>query len=712
MKMRIANNLARVCLTILLPWLASSSLNTVAQVFAEGPSVYGVKSVTTIMEPGGRVSWSHSGNNLIAFDKGEQERDEKSGVYYDIYTMNPDGTNEICLTCGGSKKWSHKPQKHMWQPAWHPSGDYIAFQAEMENHPGPSSWSGPPNGLYNNLWVMTSDGESYLQLTDLPAVGPDGSTGILHPVFSHDGTMLLWSERLGPGDRWGEHLLRLADFNVSVVDGQLQGGLENIRTYQLEAPAFHESHDFSPDDDRIIFAANLEQDQDATEMDIYTLDITTEALTNLTRHETDDWWDELPTYSPDGSKILYISSSGYEFDPDNWLDTLRTDYWLMDPPDGSNKQRLTFFNEPGYPEHTGKRTIASDNSWGPDGMGFVALLFEDDGEQDSTRIVVVELEGVVPAVNVVLSTDKANYVSDVDTTAVLTAVVTDENDDAISGLVSSAFATTLALDGDSVAVTVTFTETATAGTYTGNLDISSADDVEYVVEVSVTDNGDISGSGTATFNVVSESVNVALSTDKSEYVSDPDAPAVLTAVVTDEKGDAISGLVSFAFATTLDRASVDVTFTETATAGTYTGNLDISSAAADQEHVVELSVTDTRAISGSGTASFTIGPENLTLSVTAITDKPSYVNRENVLITITVTDGASPVEGAAVHLKIDTANGKIRTDDGTTGSDGTARFQYKVNLKRDGGGICTVNATAAKDGLESGSGSTAFEVTE
>ena len=150
-----------------------------------------VKQIKTIVEDGGRVDWSHS-NNLIAFDKLGNDG------YYDVWVMNPDGSNQVCLTCDNALV----PQHHNGNPAWHPTGKWIVFQsvnpdliprtlpdrtAKMLTHPG--------SGWLNDLWVMDPNGKHFYQLTDIGWQG-----GVLHPHFSHDGIKLLWSERLGPGD--------------------------------------------------------------------------------------------------------------------------------------------------------------------------------------------------------------------------------------------------------------------------------------------------------------------------------------------------------------------------------------------------------------------------------------------------------------------------------------------------------------------------------
>jgi subtilisin family serine protease len=101
-------------------------------------------------------------------------------------------------------------------------------------------------------------------------------------------------------------------------------------------------------------------------------------------------------------------------------------------------------------------------------------------------------------------------------------------------------------------------------------------------------------------------VNVSLSTDKLEYVSGTDTTCVLTAVVTAEKGTAITGLASGAFSTELDNGTVTATFDEENPAGTYHADLGISSLSVGSFYTVDVTVTDTRDVSGTGSADFSI----------------------------------------------------------------------------------------------------------
>jgi len=122
-----------------------------------------------VKDVGGRVDWSHA-RNLIAFDRAG------SDGFYDVYTMNPDGSDERCLTCDKAAL----PNKHIGNPAWHPSGNWIAFQAQNRSS-GNDDVATPGAGLRNDIWPDGRRRTRFFQVTTVEAfVG-----GVLHPVFSH-----------------------------------------------------------------------------------------------------------------------------------------------------------------------------------------------------------------------------------------------------------------------------------------------------------------------------------------------------------------------------------------------------------------------------------------------------------------------------------------------------------------------------------------------
>ncbi len=341
-----------------------------------------VKNITTLVEKRVKtLDWSHK-NNKIVF--------ERYGLdgYVDIFVMNPDGSEEKSLTSGKPGC----PQKSNGNSAWHPSADYIVFTAEKETNPKElARWAIPGSGVNCDLWLMTSDGEKFYQLTDYPL----NTRAVIHPHFSHDGTKLFWAERLGrsEGSSWGEWALKIADFVIAD-----KPYLKNIKTYQPgQNHYFYESHAFTRDDQKILFCANAEGQSDVG-FDIYEMDLATQKLTNLTTTPND--WDEHAHYSPDGKKIAWMSSTGFNLvfksvEGQEWAKYLKTELWLMNA-DGSNKQRLTYFNDPGHPEYMGgQRVIVSDITWSPDGKKIAALVaYGDttgfDGLQ--SKIVLIELK--------------------------------------------------------------------------------------------------------------------------------------------------------------------------------------------------------------------------------------------------------------------------------------------------------------------------------
>ena len=341
-----------------------------------------VKKITTVLEYAKSHDWCGA-NNLITIGK------QGSDGYSDVYVMKPDGSGEECLTCDKPGC----PQKHNGNPAWHPSGKFIVFTAEKkENSKSKKAkqFAQPGTGINCDLWLMTSDGEKFMPLTNLPVTVP--SRGVIHPQFSHSGKKLLWVERVGKGDPWGEYALKVADF---VIDDK-KPRLENIKTYQPgKQPSFYEGHGFSPDDKKILFSGDLQPGQKIYGMDIYTLDLETEQLQRLT--ETPNYWDEHAHYSPNGKKIAWMSSSGFNanfksVEGHAWKKYLITELWVMDA-DGANKQRLTFFNQSGHKDFMGTRAVVSDSSWSPDGKKILATVaFENRRGRMVSKIVLIDLD--------------------------------------------------------------------------------------------------------------------------------------------------------------------------------------------------------------------------------------------------------------------------------------------------------------------------------
>lgn len=342
--------------------------------------------ITTIAEYGKSLDWCHT-NDMIAFGKLGDDS------YYDVYIMNADGSHEKCLTCTGGC-----PQKHNGNPVWHPSGEYIVFTAQNEDAIGDlyDITAKPGRGVNCNLWATSNEGTTFWQLTYYETRLTD-ARGVIHPQFSHDGKKLFWAERLldKEGTPWGEWALQVADF----VIGENGCSLQNIKTYQPgESLRFYETHAFSSDGTKVLFSGNLVPDQLESGLDIYELNLETGDILRLT--DTFYEWDEHAHYSPDEKKIAWMSSTdlgdlGITFDDLKhhiWGLKLKTELWIMDR-DGSNKQRLTYFNAPGHPEYMGK-VIVSDSSWSPDGSAIaitIAYWVGPDVNDYSSKILLIEI---------------------------------------------------------------------------------------------------------------------------------------------------------------------------------------------------------------------------------------------------------------------------------------------------------------------------------
>lgn len=317
-----------------------------------------VSSFALLASQGNRPAWSV--NNIIAYDA-------PSGAgFFDVYTMNPDGSNVQCLTCGVATL----PPYNKGLPDWHPSGNYFALEVEtVAFTPGTSAGNGstPGGGYGNDLFIADAAGKNYYQMTNVNQTG-GGVSGVLHERFSHDGTKILWSQAI-PGSSGQLYNMILADFSVDA------NGVPSISNLTSLPPCasgqyFCEGGTFSLDDSTVFFTGTLDGQQ-KTGLDIYSYNLNTGVTTNLTN--SPNTWDELPIALPTENKILWMSGHG---NPD--ARDLKSDYWTMDY-DGGNKLQVTFYNAPGAiqwdsVQGSGPGVSSAEEAWSPDGSTFLGEL--------------------------------------------------------------------------------------------------------------------------------------------------------------------------------------------------------------------------------------------------------------------------------------------------------------------------------------------------
>ncbi|MBL7150692.1 hypothetical protein ISS86_02070, partial [Candidatus Microgenomates bacterium] len=101
-------------------------------------------------------------------------------------------------------------------------------------------------------------------------------------------------------------------------------------------------------------------------------------------------WDEHAQLSHGSKKIIWMSSMNIEQEIKNHK--VITDYWIMNS-DGSEKEQLTYFNDPKAPEYLANNIVAADASFSPDGKKIAAYIFSGKGtNQEIEAIVIIEID--------------------------------------------------------------------------------------------------------------------------------------------------------------------------------------------------------------------------------------------------------------------------------------------------------------------------------
>jgi uncharacterized protein (TIGR03437 family) len=317
---------------------------------------YYVVNTQELTSTGGRVAWSPAANNLIAFDR------ESSNGFYDTWTMNPDGTNQVCLTCGKPGL----PPYNKGNPDWRPQGDYLVIQVQASSSStDPTAEQNvdarPGAGGNNVVYIMDATGTYYWEVA-----ASESGHGVLHAHFSHDGTKLIWAqlinENIGSSGEWE---IQYAAFTPGASAGDPPTvSLISSLTPGI-TPAYYETHGFSLDDTTIFFSGTA-AGQPMFGTDIYSYNLNTGAFADLTNTPT--YWDEHSRPNPVEEKLLFASSFGTS----GAANVLKLDYWTMNY-DGSDKKRVTWFQDPLSPTSL-PGFIASDNDWNHDGTQEVIYL--------------------------------------------------------------------------------------------------------------------------------------------------------------------------------------------------------------------------------------------------------------------------------------------------------------------------------------------------
>jgi Tol biopolymer transport system component len=380
MKMRIFHV---AVLTTLLPlaWPSNAAAGDAK------PVVQSVKEIGKGCFP----RWSPDGKQ-IAFTKETRDRKDSIGIGYEIYTKNPDGTKAISLTQGKAAL-----DKTRWraQASWHPSVKYLVFTAEAKKYKrkGNGTTARPGIGRNHNIWIMTSDGSKFWQITDYP-----DNWGAIRPFFSRDGKTLCWNEEFSmekypqgkkgdrklpgdppepaghPGSYWGHESKEfrkgeeLGAWRIVVADIDFSDDgpkVTNKRKVKIpEGYTLIEASGFAPDGKSIVCSvANLAENSGRGFWgDVYLCNLKGQLTTRLTKSPRVH--DENPLPSPDGTSIIW-NRSATGGDPGEG-----EELWIMDA-DGGSKTQLTNYTKPGSRFYSSTSRQITEADWSPDGTRVV-----------------------------------------------------------------------------------------------------------------------------------------------------------------------------------------------------------------------------------------------------------------------------------------------------------------------------------------------------
>ncbi|MCI9285718.1 MAG: S9 family peptidase [Muribaculaceae bacterium] len=234
----------------------------------------------------------------------------------DLYTMNLDGSDLKRITRTPSSEGGF---------AWLGEGDKIAFTYPVDGKP--------------QMWVMNADGSGRTQVTSLEKgiegflVSPDGSKIVLVSTvkYSRDAQEIYPDLPKATGrviddlmyKHWDEWITEIPHPFIGDFDGAKVTNLEDIMADELryESPMRPfggvESFAWAPDSKSLVYTSRKKEGVNyaiSTNSDLFLYNLADKTTRNLT--EGMMGYDTAPAFSPDGSKLAFLSMErdGYESD--------------------------------------------------------------------------------------------------------------------------------------------------------------------------------------------------------------------------------------------------------------------------------------------------------------------------------------------------------------------------------------------------------------
>ena len=218
-------------------------------------------------------------------------RDEDGDGQRHIYRSTLDGSDKVCLTCG--------LQGPNQVPVAQPHGEWILFHSWN----GHSFTIGAPGfgGLGSDIWVMRRDGTQRTNLTKSPEMHDN-----FHAYWSPDGQYIVWTAlNWNPDDGGnGKSDVRVARFDPEGPNGPRLVGEHVVRPGNGH---WYETQWWAPDGSGFLYTETADT---AINPELYFCHLADPAagMCRRVRLTHDPAWDEQAIFTPDMSRVLFMSS--------------------------------------------------------------------------------------------------------------------------------------------------------------------------------------------------------------------------------------------------------------------------------------------------------------------------------------------------------------------------------------------------------------------